>query len=75
MRVMQLQPRDRSRPAAEANVSIGLTAVVAAVTDEEPRILVVRQPASRDALPAGPLEPHHRTLDAGLRAWVEAQTE
>jgi hypothetical protein len=74
MRAM-LHPRDRPQPASEANVSIGLTAAVAAVTDEEPRILVVRQPGSRDALPAGPLEPHHRTLDAGLRAWVEAQTE
>ena len=46
-----------------------LSAVVVAVTADEPRVLVVD-----DALPSGPLEPDHRTLELGLRAWVEAQT-
>jgi hypothetical protein len=46
-----------------------LSAVVVAVTADEPRVLVVG-----DALPSGPLEPDHRTLELGLRAWVEAQT-
>jgi hypothetical protein len=46
-----------------------LSAVVVAVTADEPRVLVVE-----DALPSGPLEPDHRTLELGLRAWVEAQT-
>src|SRR3546814_1000113 len=32
-------------------------------------------PGSRDALPFGPFEPeHHRTLDSGLRRWVQEQT-
>ena len=48
-----------------------LSAVVVAVTAEEPRVLVVGDGA---ALPSGPLEPYHRTLELGLRAWVEAQT-
>jgi len=62
--------------------TVELTAVVVAVTTEQPRTLVVRlprgasasAPAARDALPSGPLQLHHRTLDAGLRAWVEEQT-
>jgi len=48
-----------------------LSAVVVAVTADEPRVLVVEGGA---ALPSGPLEPAHRTLELGLRAWVEAQT-
>ena len=62
---------------------VDLTAVVVAVTDDEPRVLAVREagalsPAARrtalDALPSGPLELRHHTLEAGLRAWVEEQT-
>ena len=30
--------------------------------------------ARLDALPSGPLQPGHQTLQAGLRAWVERQT-
>ncbi len=58
-------------------VIVDLTAVVVAVTAEEPRVLVV--PATRgqtlDALPSGPLQLHHRTLDQGLRSWVGEQTQ
>ena len=54
--------------------AVDLTAVVVAVTDEEPRVLVNRLPRGLHALPSGPLEPDHRTLGAGLRAWVEQQT-
>ncbi|NVJ91890.1 MAG: hypothetical protein HWE34_09550 [Methylocystaceae bacterium] len=78
------------------NVQIGLTAVIVAVTDDEPRILVVRRVdhalASNEegvarqgddlnddtlgALPYGPFYPErHRTLDMGLRKWVEEQTQ
>ena len=72
---MHVTSRERaSAEAAEDAVAIGLTAVVLAMTDEEPRVLVLRRPPGRDALPAGPLEAHHRTLEAGLRAWVEEQT-
>jgi len=66
---------------------IGLTAVIVAVTEEVPRVLVVRRlthdlatPQQRladslDALPSGPFAPErHRTLESGLRSWVEEQT-
>jgi hypothetical protein len=52
-------------------VSIELTAVVVAVTGEEPRILAIQDGR---ALPSGPFESGHPTLQMGLRAWVERQT-
>ena len=48
--------------------SIELTAVIAAVTDEEARVLTI---ADGTMLPSGPFESGHRTLQAGLRSWVE----
>ncbi|MFB9949758.1 hypothetical protein ACFFP0_12910 [Rhizobium puerariae] len=48
-----------------------LIAVLAAVTGEEPRVMTVR---SGDALPSGPFELGHRSLQAGLREWVGEQT-
>lgn len=52
-------------------VGLELSAVIVAVTDDEPRVLVV---GDGTALPSGPLESGHRTLELGLRAWVERQT-
>jgi hypothetical protein len=63
-----------------AALSIGLSAVIVAASVAEPRVLAIRLPARRDggepldALPFGPLEAEHRTLEIGLRAWVERQT-
>jgi hypothetical protein len=57
--------------AAANTASIELTAVIAAVTDEEPRILTI---AGGGMLPSGPFESSHRTLQAGLRSWVERQS-
>ena len=51
-------------------VSAELTAVLVAVTQGEPRVLTIEG----DALPSGSLEPDHRSLQAGLRTWVERQT-
>jgi hypothetical protein len=48
-----------------------LSAVVVAVTDDEPRVLALESGA---ALPSGPFESVHRTLELGLRGWVEEQT-
>lgn len=74
------------------DIVVGLSAVILAVTEEVPRVLVVRRmrhplatPAQRgspgnladspDTLPFGPFEPErHRTLELGLRHWVEEQT-
>jgi hypothetical protein len=58
-----------------ASLSIRLSAVIVAATVEEPRGLTLqigREPI--EALPSGPLEVEHRTLEVGLRAWVERQT-
>ncbi|CDN48582.1 NUDIX hydrolase [Neorhizobium galegae] len=48
-----------------------LIAVLSAVTGDEPRVMTVR---SGDALPSGPFELGHRSLQAGLREWVGDQT-
>lgn len=84
-----VRPSTRTQPQLpEQAIAVDLTAVVVAVTDDDPRVLVVRHgdtavdarpPSPRaqgalDALPSGPLESRHRTLEAGLRAWVEEQT-
>ena len=56
---------------------IELSTAIVAVTDEEPKILLVRspEPAPRAGLPCGPFDPAgHRTLEEGLRSWVEEQT-
>src|ERR1700722_1095809 len=63
---------DRGRGAA---LSIRLSAAIVTATVDEPRVLTVRighDPI--EALPSGPLEVEHRTLEVGLRAWVERQT-
>jgi hypothetical protein len=48
-----------------------LIAVIVAVTAGSPRILTI---ANATALPSGSFEPGHRTLQAGLRSWVQRQT-
>lgn len=48
-----------------------LIAVLAAATGGEPRVMTIR---SGDALPSGPFEMGHRTLQSGLREWVQEQT-
>jgi hypothetical protein len=66
----------RPRPIAADGgdtATVGLAAVVVAVTEDEPKVLAIHSDAE-DALPSGPLEPQHRTLETGLRAWVETQT-
>jgi hypothetical protein len=52
-------------------ITADLVAVLVAVTDGEPRIMTI---ANASALPSGPFEFAHRSLQTGLRAWVEAQT-
>ncbi len=47
-------------------------AVIAAVTDGTPVVLTTD--GGRDRLPAGPLRSDHRSMQAGLSAWVEQQT-
>lgn len=56
----------RDRPLA-----VELTAVIVAVTADEPRVLTLH---GGEALPSGPLQSRHRTLQGGVRSWVENQT-
>ncbi|MEP0324757.1 NUDIX hydrolase [Bauldia litoralis] len=64
--------------AARPPLEIGLNAAIVAVEDQQPLILVVSPPngpGEADGLPFGPFDPiAHRTLEMGLRAWVEEQT-
>ena len=59
-------------PGSEQTI-INLTAVIVAVTDNQPRVLIVDQDG--EGLPNGPFDPlRHDSLESGLRQWVEAQT-
>lgn len=55
----------------ESAIHADLIAVLVAVTAGEPRVLTID---NGYALPAGPLQTGHRSLQSGLRAWVEQQT-
>lgn len=59
--------------AQHPGLAVELSAVVVAASPEEPKVLTL-QDKGELRLPSGPLEPQHRTLEEGLRAWVEAQT-
>lgn len=48
-----------------------LIAVLTAVTNDAPRVMTV---SKGEALPSGPFELEHRSLQAGLREWVNEQT-
>ena len=52
-------------------IAADLTAVLVAVNQGDPRVLTIQD---QTALPSGPFELAHRSLQAGLRAWVERQT-
>lgn len=66
---------------ADKAVVIGLNAAIVTVSDCEPKILVVPHDEADgtggwDALPFGPFNPlEHRTLEIGLRSWVQEQTQ
>ncbi len=45
--------------------------MIVAVSAGAPRVLTIRDGA---AIPSGPFESGHRTLELGLRSWVEART-
>ncbi len=75
-------------------VVIGLNAVIVAIIEEQPKVLIVQHTPEtltaqhetltdralphddrHEALPFGPFYPlKHRTLESGLRSWVEEQT-
>jgi hypothetical protein len=56
-------------------VRMTLDAVIIAVSDDRPRLLVVDPVHAEPALPAGPLDPDRdATLELALRRWVREQT-
>ncbi|MET2832957.1 NUDIX hydrolase [Mesorhizobium shangrilense] len=62
----------KGKAAVEANdVKADLIAVVVAMNGGGPCVLTVGEEA---ALPSGPFELAHRSLQSGLRGWVEQQT-
>lgn len=66
----------------ETTFSVGLNAVIVAVTGESPRVLTVQgvetgfvADSEAVALPFGPLDPiRDRTMEKGVRGWVREQT-
>jgi hypothetical protein len=67
----QVRTRRRTPPIATADTAAELIAVIVAVTDGEPRVLTIDD---GNALPSGPFETDHRSLQAAMRSWVERQT-
>lgn len=60
-----------------SEIEIGLNAAIIAMVENAPAILRVPGLSSSglDALPFGPFDPsQHRTMELGLRQWVEEQT-
>lgn len=55
----------------DSTLTVELIAALVAVSKGEPRILTIR---AGTALPSGPFETEHRSLQAGLRQQVERQT-
>ncbi len=64
-------PRKTGTPDPAHPITVDLVAVLVAVTEGQPKIMTI---ANASALPSGPFEFAHRSLQSGLRAWVEAQT-
>ena len=63
-----------AKPARD-RVTVELSAAIVAASPTGPSVLVVRDGRGAvPGLPSGPLEATHRTLEAGLRAWVAEQT-
>ena len=68
---MASPPRKTKASSSGDAISADLVAVLVAVTDGQPKTMTI---ANASALPSGPFEFAHRSLQTGLRAWVEAQT-
>jgi hypothetical protein len=68
--------RLKSSSKSDPDLSVDLSAVIMAATPDEARVLTVHfDPQRIDALPSGPLQSQHRTLEMGLRTWVAEQTQ
>jgi len=68
---MTMETKAPAPASASHAIAADLIAVLVAVIGEEPHIMTVREAR---ALPSGPFESSHRSLQSGLREWVERQT-
>ncbi len=78
MNMLEKPTYEVSSPAPAA-VDIGLNAAIVSMRDDQPQVLTVRADSESapglEGLPHGIFSPQqHRTLDIGLRSWVETQT-
>ncbi|KKW67484.1 membrane protein [Lampropedia cohaerens] len=64
--------RTTPSPAASHAVQVELVAVLAAVSNGQPRILTTQH---GQALPCGPFTQTHRSLQQAMRAWIESETQ
>ena len=68
-------PPNRAGPVMAADLqAVELVAVILAVPGGVPQVLTLGAPSGVPALPSGPLQAEHRSLQYGLRSWVERQT-
>lgn len=66
---------ERAPALSSGPLVVGLNAVIFAVEDGEPKVLVAEGADGQTALPFGPFDPAaHRTFEIGLREWVRSQT-
>jgi len=68
---MTLKKAIGAREITGQETSAELIAVLAAVTDGEPRVMTIHDASE---LPSGPFEQEHRSLQSSLRTWVEKLT-
>lgn len=66
-----METTEPAQASAAHAIAVDLIAVLVAVIGEEPHIMTIREAR---ALPSGPFESGHRSLQSGLREWVEQQT-
>ncbi|RMX05733.1 hypothetical protein D8I35_11185 [Corticibacter populi] len=64
-------PTPSPAPASSHAIQAELVAVLVAVSAGQPRIMTTRH---GQTLPCGPFTMTHRTLQQGMRAWVESET-
>lgn len=67
----EVRTNHRAGQVSSAEATAELIAVIVTVTDGHPRVLTIDD---GQALPSGPFELTHRSLQAGMRSWVEQQT-
>lgn len=65
------RPEPQRAAALTESVTVNLIAVLTAVEDDQPRVMTI---GGGHSLPSGPFALEHRSLQSGLRDWVEQQT-